>query len=340
MQPSKIEKPKDEWISVKFPRLISDERWDQIQARIEYQKRKPRKRHKGLEKHFMCENVLYCGECGAKMKKQPLDEKNKRKQSYYVCYWKSSSKKQLVIHGRERCNSKHWNADHIDQWIYDEIVNCMVAPSKYAKSWLKDIDIEKIQFKLDRLRNMEKEQRSKIEAAYDLITNERNAEIKAKYLEKKKKDDKIYERILADIRAAKSELNLAQNKTERLTEFESAFKKASLRKKFGLAFRREGHLKKYLYELPFNEKKRILEGVISPETDGKCRIRYVTPDDFMDDRINTTMSKEERIQPLKNYDPIIEMDFGLDMDKIETLINGLNKTKLYREFDKDRITVE
>jgi hypothetical protein len=34
------------------------------------------------------------------------------------------------------------------------------------------------------------------------------------------------------------------------------------------------------------------------------------------------------------------MDFGLDMDRIETLITGLNKTKLYREFDKDRITVE
>ena len=51
-------KSKEDWIRKEFPPLLSEEKWKAIQARIENQKIKPKKRHKGLEEKFLCENVL------------------------------------------------------------------------------------------------------------------------------------------------------------------------------------------------------------------------------------------------------------------------------------------
>jgi hypothetical protein len=45
-------KPKEEQITIKFPPMISEERWNLIQARREQQKLKPKKRHKGYESNF------------------------------------------------------------------------------------------------------------------------------------------------------------------------------------------------------------------------------------------------------------------------------------------------
>jgi hypothetical protein len=63
---SKNKKPEEQWITIQYPPLITQDRFDQIQARIENQKRKPKKHHNGHENHFMDENVLFCGYCGSR----------------------------------------------------------------------------------------------------------------------------------------------------------------------------------------------------------------------------------------------------------------------------------
>jgi len=60
------EKPEDQWVKVNFPRLISDEKWEEIQKRIKFNKRKSKRVYKGYEDHFLAENILVCGELAAR----------------------------------------------------------------------------------------------------------------------------------------------------------------------------------------------------------------------------------------------------------------------------------
>ena len=87
----------------------------------------------------------------------------------------------------------------------------------------------------------------------------------------------------------------------------------------------------FLYDLPFAEKKRIVEVVIAPENGGRCHLRYQTPNDSAGyfDKI----SKKLSIMPLTDLEPVIEMDFEMDLDKIEALITGLNRKKILSNYD-------
>ena len=69
-------------------------------------------------------------------------------------------------------------------------------------------------------------------------------------------------------------------------------------------------IKKYLYDFPFIEKKRIMEAVINPANGGKVLLRYGTK---QEDREGET---------------VLDMEFDLDIDRNESLINSLNKKDL------------
>jgi hypothetical protein len=83
----------------------------------------------------------------------------------------------------------------------------------------------------------------------------------------------------------------------------------------------------FLYNLPFSEKKRLVEAVISVETGGKCSVRYVTPFDIAEN-IND-VPREQLHEPLLDRDPIVEGLFNIDLNRIEALISGLNKKELF-----------
>lgn len=96
----KKEKPREEWVSIQFPAMISEDRWNEIQEKREFNKFKPRKKHQGYEDRFISENVLWCGECGGKIRKRIKTDRNGKLSFYYVCYWKRTTARDLEAHGR------------------------------------------------------------------------------------------------------------------------------------------------------------------------------------------------------------------------------------------------
>ncbi|MFC1567476.1 recombinase family protein [Thermodesulfobacteriota bacterium] len=341
MTASDKQKPVDQWITIDFPRLISDERWNQIQTRIDHQKIKPKKSHKDLKDKFLVANVLYCGACGARMKKVPIYVgKDKKKEPYYVCTWKTASASLLKSNGRERCNSKHWIADKVDNRIFAEIINVITKPNQFIKNWLKDMDLEEIRLKRERLREQEQDQKEKLVRAFHLITEEDDPEQRAILMDLRKKEKGLYQEITKELEKANNDFDLVENKADRLQEFENLYKKAGKSERFKLVFKTKGEFKKFLINMPFEEKKRIIEAVISPENGGKCIIRYVSPNDYLDGETLKGAPKAEIHEPLKDQDPLIEMDFRMDLNAIESVITGLNKRDLLDKFNKERIAVE
>jgi len=81
--------------------------------------------------------------------------------------------------------------------------------------------------------------------------------------------------------------------------------------------------------LPFKEKKRILEAVVSPATGGKITVRYGTEADYIGEEESfRKISNEEAHKPRPDLDLFIEMQFDMDINRIEAVISSLNNKEL------------
>ena len=318
---SKKAKPEEEWIKIKFPPLISEDRWNMIQAKTDHRKRKPKKRHVGLEDHFLADSVLKCGECGGKIRK--------RSDIFsYSCFWRKASKKDLAESDRKKCILDPIAEDVVDGAIFDQIVSVITNPGRFAKKWLQDLDVEAVNEKLADLRKMEKAKKLAIKNAYQTskpitdeeLLNDCKKDIEAEQTELRTIQGKL-KRIEADHATS-------INRVDRLKQFERALKKSDRKNKMHLTWQTQGEFKKYLYDLPFQEKKRIVESVIAPENGGKAIVRYPRADDILDHSEIAKMPKEERNKPLTEQDPMVEISFHLDINRIEALISGLNRREI------------
>ncbi len=320
---TKDEKPETEWVTVTYPPLINEQRWDQIQLRREQQKIQPKKHHKGYEEHFMAENVLVCGECGGKVVKHLKREKIGAR-FYFTCYWKKANRKILAQSNRTRCILKYVDAEKIDHFIFSQISHVLSNPSRFATQWLKNPDASELQSRIKTLQTEEADREKRINRAYDLITETDDAKAVTHFKQRLKSDSGELKDIQRELKRRVEAFALIRHKTNKLAEFERCMKSLNRRKGMKLHFKTEAQFAAFLTNLPFAEKKRILEAVISPETGGKAILRYPTPFDILDGEELRKIPKEKRHQPLTDHEPFVELVFDLDLDRLENLITSLN----------------
>lgn len=302
---SKVEKPEEEWILIKFPQLITMERFNQIQARIENQKRKPKKHHKGFEDRFIAENVLFCGYCGARIKKRVTAIEN----FFYCCYWWEASDKERKVQQHPKCILKPMDADRIDTDVFYEIVDVISNPGEYAKNWLRNVDIDVLKERVDILQTRMTEIKYQLTEGFEYIKKTFDQDLKKIYQERMKIDEDDYRFYQGSLEKAKDDLSFAQHKYDRLDEFNKAINGPKV-KKIRTLLDAKSDISNYLCRLPFTEKKRIVEAVIAPANGGKINLRYGT--------------KEEE----REGEIVLDMAFDLDLNRIEHIINSLNKKGL------------
>jgi site-specific DNA recombinase len=330
-------KPEAEWVTIKFPPLISEDRWNMIQAKTAHQKRKPKKRHKGLEDHFLADSLLFCGECGGRIRKRADKRAAGKFYLRYSCYWRRASQKGLKEAGREKCILKPMDEDVIDDAVFDEIVNVLTNPGRFAKQWLQDLDVEDVNEQLKNLRAKEKEKELAVKNSFQTIKRITNKKLLADFHKDIDKEQSDLRDIQNKLRRIEADHATAVGKVDRLKQFEKMMKQPKGKKKINAIFQTQAEFKQFLYDLPFQEKKRIVESVIAPENGGKAIVRYPRADDILDHSEMAKIPKEERNKPLTEQEPMVEISFHLDINRIEALISGLNRRELLDQTDCQQV---
>jgi site-specific DNA recombinase len=130
----KDEKPRGEWIKIPFPPLISEALWEQIQNRIKTQVHKPKRIYKCYEDHFLLDGLIFCGECGSRMRKQVQILKSGKTLLHYTCYWQSCGEANRELSGRAQCIFKPIEAESTDAAIYSQIIELLTRPETFVKT--------------------------------------------------------------------------------------------------------------------------------------------------------------------------------------------------------------
>ncbi len=335
---SKEEKPKNEWIAIEFQPLISEGRWNKIQARIEQQKNKPKKRHRGFEERFLAENVIKCGECNSKMNKDLhiRPRKDGTAKLNYMCHWQNASRKVLKSANRRKCILRRVDADHVDGIIFKHVAQVLSSPLRFAEEWMKNENVHEIKSKLERLQRKIKDKKKEIKRATSIIVKAQDSDVRKIAEAEFEKSETGLIKMKEKLKSINSEYECIRYNVDILAEFQEAVKNG-----YGYGIKKVAdpyvtELMQFLYNLPFKEKKRIVEAVIAAEKGGSCKIRYRRPTDYLNHGDLLTLKKEdwEQDTPLLDKEPRIDMEFWVDLKSIAALIDGLNKDKLFNKIGR------
>ncbi|UCF83612.1 MAG: recombinase family protein, partial [Desulfobacteraceae bacterium] len=346
-------KPEEDWITVQFPPLITEERWNLIQKRREHQKSKPTKPHKGHENYFLVNKALgksfRCGECGASMQQNLKARKRKkspkeRLELYYLCNWKGSSQKVLDLTGRERCILKMVNSEYVDAVVYKSVVQLLSNPVAFGKQWLTEHDTSELKQRIEGLKKQIQKLDQKIDEGYDLITEVDDPTTRRKYKSNLKNNISERNRLQAKLDLKEDELKNKAGGMSRLKELQQDMK--IYHKALSDVWKKVTHdkwesaFKDFLFDLPFEEKKRIIEAVIAPEEGGKVYIRYPRRTDGLDPDVLSELTPEDwerdRRTPLIDKKPVVDLMFNIDVVRLRAIVEGLNKNGIFEKIQSER----
>ena len=328
-------KPQEEWVEIAFPPLISQDRWDQIPARIKHNKLKPKKSHHDHKDDFLIKGLFYCGECGGKMQARTRSDRPDYLQ--YVCPWKYTSEKTLKNSGRKRCGMGSVNAKKVDTEAWNNLVSSITNPWKYVERWLKDIDRDELEINLKRLRTRQRRIQKDLDDSHKDYKSIKSADARKSFLDGIDKGAIELKSIKAEIAGLESELKLYNDKVDRLAEYQKNIETLENSGKFDKIGSYKNSLQPefeaILWDLPPKEKIRIVEAVISPETGGKIKIQFDRVSDFS----NLSKNDEKELAKIlkKEKSTSLVFDYKIDINRVETIISSLNKTVLLSKGDID-----
>ena len=316
-------KDQKEWLTKKFPPLIDKKRWHQIQARLKHRRRRPVVPSGYYDNHFLLGGMVFCGECGSMIRKRVRKSAVDGMPRWsYLCARHIMTSKLRSFHDTPKCVLPSIDEALADRRAWDQITKLLTYPDKYAALWLKDVNAEDVGAEKGRLEQQLKELETKIAKGFEYILTVPDGERKAKYLQAQRKLEEQAVLIETALKKITESVEIAANKQAHL----SAFKKGGLLQKIG--FKDKAKFAAFLDALPFDSKRAIVEGVISPEQGGKIRIGFVKAQDFLDDGELEGMNEDDKVKPLPKQPLAITLDFDIDPQRIEEIILGLDRGEL------------
>jgi len=204
-------------ITIKFPKLISRKKWDDIQKRIEYNKIKPKKiRKKDAVDKFLTSNTLgghfICNSCGTIIRAKVYLARSGKEMHQYGCSRHLMSNRQLKNRNKTKCSMPALKADDFDFEVWDAVITILSNPMKYLREWILPNESKSSGASIDQLRRKKVKNQNRLDRITDLIVDQSNKRLLKSYQKKQRE-------LSAAIDYANAEIDI--KKRERKVEHES-----------------------------------------------------------------------------------------------------------------------
>jgi site-specific DNA recombinase len=309
-------KDKKEWLTKKFEPLIKKKTFDAVQARLNQKRRRPMHQSDHYKDHFLLHGLAYCGECGALMRKLVrLSSEGTPRLHQYLC----------GAHGRDKkkCGLLRVDANTLDDRAWGQMIHLLMRPDEFVKAFLKDEKAADLLEKKTKLETSLKETEGKITKGFQYLQTVDDPDRRAKYEIAQRKLESVALQTEAELKKTTAALDLIAHRQKRLDQFKKGVSER-------VGFKEKVTFAGFLNGLSFEERRRVIEGIISPETGGKITIGFTRPKDFLDESEHS----KDQTKPLKDRPYYISLDFEVDPDKIESVILSLDRSKVQGCSDK------
>jgi site-specific DNA recombinase len=133
---SNREKPREEWIEISVPAIVSQSIFDIVQERL-----KSNKIHsqRNTKVETLLQGMMVCSECGYSLYRSYTETSAKKRIYYYRCFGSDAYR----FEGERKCNCKPVRQDYLDTVVWQEIVKLLEDPALIKREIEKRIEATK-----------------------------------------------------------------------------------------------------------------------------------------------------------------------------------------------------
>ncbi|WP_051183244.1 recombinase family protein [Nocardia vinacea] len=134
-----VDRPREEWIEIAVPAIVSQATFDRVAARLAENKRTTgRGRGRGRTESYLLQGLSACDRCGYGYYRTATRTTNKRV-SYYRCLGSDNYR----YEGGRVCDNKPVRADYLDTVVWDHITGLLADPTLIRTEIDKRLDTAK-----------------------------------------------------------------------------------------------------------------------------------------------------------------------------------------------------
>lgn len=116
--------PPEEWVSLPVPAIVSVDQFDQVQARLAYNRQMARRHN--TQHDYLLRGLISCGQC-----RLTCTARRVSKYFYYVCVGKTTA----GANGRvERCTARYIPADRLDDLVWQDLCAVLTHPEQIRQA--------------------------------------------------------------------------------------------------------------------------------------------------------------------------------------------------------------
>ncbi len=127
------EKPREEWIEIPVPALISESTFDIVQERLKNNKLHSQRNTKVAT---LLQGMMVCSECGYSLYRTHTTTSSKKKIYYYRCFGSDAYR----FYGVRKCDCKPIRQDYLDKVVWDQVIALLEDPKLIQKEIEKRIE--------------------------------------------------------------------------------------------------------------------------------------------------------------------------------------------------------
>ena len=138
---SKVTVPKEEWLYIPVPALVSEDLFEVVQEQLEENRQRARQYQRGAS--YLLQGLLVCADCHYAYCSKPVTVKaangKKRHYAYYRC-----SGTDAYRFGRERiCTNQQIRTDILEEVVWNEVTALLAEPHRIEKEYQRRLSSQK-----------------------------------------------------------------------------------------------------------------------------------------------------------------------------------------------------
>jgi site-specific DNA recombinase len=159
---SNREKPREEWIEISVPAIVSQSIFDIVQERL-----KSNKIHsqRNTKVDTLLQGMMVCSECGYSLYRTYTETSSKNRIYYYRCFGSDAYR----FEGKRKCNCKPVRQDYLDNVVWKEIVKLLGDPRLIQREIEKRIEATKNASPLTHQKTVIEKQKAKLMQSIDKL---------------------------------------------------------------------------------------------------------------------------------------------------------------------------
>ena len=323
---SKEKKDRSQWISIEFPPIISKETHRRIHDRL---KSSPswlfKPGNKCYGKHFLLENIsLVCGECGRKMSMRIVGKGTQPTTyyTYYRCRLNAMSRKQIATTYINPCRcDMRVEAQTLDNFIFGQIMELLSGIVSIVHRGVTELTLKRImeraQIRPASLFMKEESRQTEHPECYRIAGWEvtKCSEIELEYIKNVCREYSDSSKVLKNKPPMR---RCHQNDQLEIDYYRISSVQVIKQEPPDLST----DISHYVDRMTFEQKKRVIESIISPEYGGKCIIRWATPSDTSDEKGKLPSLPKGRFTSgaFRNVPQTVQITFFTDLSRVQSLV--------------------